>query len=183
MNYKFSLRCISSLPLEDGFSLDELVIETKRMFETEGMAGLVGLIAELLDWIVYQSLLGKWDQSDPGRCCAQAHYAVHSRTQKSIRSSVGSLKCKWTRIRCQGCGKSFVPLRGYLNVDQHRRKTSELEKVVAEVVSEQSYRRSSQSSFVEDSGKMIVWYTNAAIGNFDVHHIARSGRFEGDFAA
>lgn len=38
MNYRFNLQCLSSLPLEEGFSLDELVIETKRMFETEGMA-------------------------------------------------------------------------------------------------------------------------------------------------
>ena len=29
---------------EDGFSLDELVIETRRLFETEGMAGLIGAV-------------------------------------------------------------------------------------------------------------------------------------------
>ena len=157
MNYRFNLQCLSSLPLEEGFSLDELVIETKRMFETEGMAGLVNLIAVLLDWIVHQSLLRRWEKSDPGRCCPHAHYVVHGREAKSIRSSVGQLALLWTRIRCQGCGKSFIPLRGYLNMERYQRKTSELEKIVAEVVSEQSYRRSSQH--LETIGSIPVPHT------------------------
>ncbi len=107
MQQKFTLSCFADLPLKEGFSLDELAIETRRMFDEEGMAGLINVIVLLLDMI-------------------------------------GQLNLLWTRIRCAGCGKSFIPLRGYLNLEPHQRKTSELEKIVAKVVSEQSYRRSSQ---------------------------------------
>ncbi|MCM2282529.1 MAG: hypothetical protein NDI61_11865 [Bdellovibrionaceae bacterium] len=144
MKQKLTPECLASLPLKEGFSLDELVIETKRMFDEEGMAGLVNLLVAFMDLIVYPSLLGRWEKSAPHRCCDHAHYVVHSREVKSIKSMAGKLSLPWTRIRCVGCGKSFIPLRGYLNLEPHQRKTSELERVVAEVVSEQSYRRSSQ---------------------------------------
>ncbi|NLE29374.1 MAG: hypothetical protein GX629_06885 [Phycisphaerae bacterium] len=42
---------------EDGFSLDELVIETRRLFETEGMAGLIGLILRLVDELICRRLV------------------------------------------------------------------------------------------------------------------------------
>jgi hypothetical protein len=50
----------------------------------------------------------------------------------------------WTRLRCGGCGSSFIPLREFLSVKKFERKTTELEKVVADVVSEQSYRRTAK---------------------------------------
>jgi len=34
---------------EKGFSLNELVVETKTLFEQEGMAGVIGLILRLVD--------------------------------------------------------------------------------------------------------------------------------------
>lgn len=143
MNQKFNLSVLSSLPLKEGFSLDELVIEVRRMFETEGMSGLVNVIVQLLDLIIHPSLLGGWEKRD-GNCCDKAHYVIHQKESKGIRTSIGNLTILWTRIRCVACGRSFIPLRGYLNMEPHQRKTSELERIVAEVVSEQSYRRSSQ---------------------------------------
>lgn len=143
MQQKITLGCLANLPLKDGFSLDELVLETRRMFDEEGMSGLVNVLVQLLDLIVYPPLLGRWEKTEAS-CCKHAHYVVHSRESKSVRSSAGLLNLLWTRIRCVGCGRSFVPLRGYLNMEPHQRKTSELEKIVAEVVSEQSYRRTSQ---------------------------------------
>lgn len=156
MQQKFTLSCFADLPLKEGFSLDELVIETRRMFDEEGMAGLVNVIVLLLDMIVHPPLLGKWEKAE-SNCCGHAHYVVHSQESKSMRSSAGQLNLLWTRIRCAGCGKSFIPLRGYLNLEPHQRKTSELEKIVAEVVSEQSYRRSSQH--LETIGSIPVPHT------------------------
>lgn len=156
MNQKFNLTILSSLPLKEGFSLDELVIETKRMFEAEGMAGFINVIAMLLDLIVVPPLLGHWESAE-SNCCDKAHYSVHQREAKSLRTSAGLLSLLWTRIRCVACGKTFIPLRGYLNLEPHQRKTSELEKIVAEVVSEQSYRRSSQH--LETIGSIPVPHT------------------------
>jgi hypothetical protein len=53
------------------------------------------------------------------------------------------VKLTWRRLRCVHCGKSVLPLREFLGLDAYQAKTSELEKMVTEVVSEQSYRRSS----------------------------------------
>jgi hypothetical protein len=156
MNQKFTLGVLANLPVKEGFSLDELVIEVRRMFEAEGMPGLVNVIVQLLDLIVHPPLLGKWEKT-PTNCCGHAHYVIHQQESKQVRSSVGKLLLFWTRIRCAGCGKSFIPLRGYLNMEPYQRKTSELEKIVTEVVSEQSYRRSTQH--LETIGSIPVPHT------------------------
>lgn len=126
------------------------------MFEEEGMAGFINVIIELLDYVVCPPLIGKWERLD-SNCCKKAHYVVHSRECKSLRTSIGKLTVNWTRIRCVACRKSIIPLRGYLNLEPHQRKTSELEKIVTEVVSEQSYRRSSQH--LETIGSIPVPHT------------------------
>jgi hypothetical protein len=156
MKQNFNVTIFSSLPLKEGFSLDELVIEVRRMFEEEGMAGLINIIAMLLDLVVVPPLLGRWEKSE-ANCCEAAHYVIHQRESKALRTSAGLLNLNWTRIRCAACGKSLIPLRGYLNLEPHQRKTSELEKIVAEVVSEQSYRRSSQH--LETIGSIPVPHT------------------------
>jgi hypothetical protein len=156
LNQKFTLSVLANLPVKEGFSLDELVIEVRRMFETEGMPGLVNVIVQLLDLIVHPPLLGRWEKAKTN-CCDHAHYVVHQQESKRVRSSAGLLSLLWTRIRCAGCGKSFIPLRGYLNMEPHQRKTAELEQVVTEVVSEQSYRRSTQH--LETIGSIPVPHT------------------------
>lgn len=156
LNQKFNLRVLANLPIKEGFSLDELVIEVRRMFDTDGMPGLVNVIVQLLDLIVHPPLLGRWEKAETN-CCDHAHYVVHQQESKSVRTSVGNLSLLWTRLRCAGCGKSFIPLRGYLNMEPHQRKSAELEQIVTEVVSEQSYRRSSQH--LETIGSIPVPHT------------------------
>lgn len=140
MHQKFALKLSANLP-ESGFSLDELVIESKRMFETEGIAGFLRVLLILLDQVLYPSALGKGSGL---ACCDQCNYVVYRREEKSIRTSVGVLRALWTRLRCEGCGVSFIPLREFLSVKKFSRKTTELEKIVADVVAEQSYRRTTK---------------------------------------
>jgi hypothetical protein len=45
---------------------------------------------------------------------------------------------------CARCGRMLIPLREFLGLEAYQSKTAELERIVAEVVSEQSYRRSSR---------------------------------------
>ena len=156
LNQKFTLGIFANLPVKEGFSLDELVIEVRRLFETEGMAGLVNVIVQLLDLIIHPPLLGAWEKAKEN-CCDHAHYVIHQQEAKQMRSSVGQLSLLWTRICCVTCKKSFIPLRGYLNMEPYQRKTSELEKIVTEVVSEQSYRRSTQH--LETIGSIPVPHT------------------------
>jgi len=57
MEHTIQLDVVASLA-EDGFSLDELVIKTRELFEREGMAGLIGLILRLTDELICKRLVG-----------------------------------------------------------------------------------------------------------------------------
>ncbi len=72
-------------------------------------------------------------------------------------TSCGELSFPWTRVRCKNCGKSKIPLRDFLGLESYQTKTSELERIVAEVVSEQSYRRTSQH--LETIGNIPIPHT------------------------
>jgi len=127
---------------EKEFSLDELVIKTKELFESEGMPGFVGMLLSLLDEHISIGLVeGKlsWEWS---RCCKKSRWEYYSRSRKQFRTTVGRIKIAWRRLRCGNCGKTIVPLREFLRINPYQSKTAELERTVMEVVSEQSYRRS-----------------------------------------
>lgn len=127
---------------ESGFSLDELVIETKRVVEQEGLSGVVRLILCLLDEKVCMELI-RGTRKSKKPCCDAPRYEHQDQLDRQFRTSVGTVQLRWRRLRCQNCGRSFIPLREFLGLEPYQSKTSELEKIVAEVVSEQSYRRSS----------------------------------------
>lgn len=127
---------------EKDFSLDELVIVTKTLFEQDGMAGVIGLVLRLVDEkICTEMVSGK--RSSPSPCCASPHYGYLDQRERQFRTSAGTVRIRWRRLECTGCGATTIPLRDFLGLAPYQSKTAELEKVVAEVVSEQSYRRSS----------------------------------------
>lgn len=153
MKQNFTLKLSTELPIE-GFSLDELVIETKKMFETEGMVGFLRVLLTLLDYLLFPSELGPGSQRS---CCQNSHFVVCRSEDKSLLTSVGKLIFSWTRLRCKNCRKTYIPLRTYLGLESYQNRTSELEKIVTEVVSEQSYRRTSQH--LETIGRIPVTHT------------------------
>jgi hypothetical protein len=134
---------VLSATSEKGFSLDELVFKTKELFEKEGLAGFVGLILRLADEKICMNMVhGKIKHSDQS-CCSSPQYEYHGQSNRQFRTSVGKVMIRWRRLKCTGCGKTLIPLRGFLGLELYQSKTSELEKIVAEIVSEQTYRRSS----------------------------------------
>lgn len=129
---------------ESGFSLDELVFNLKELMHEKGMAGIVELILQILDENLCMSICQHRSAWTPKHCCsAPRHEHLDCRT-RSIRTSVGKLQFQWRRLRCVQCGRTLLPLRSFLGLEPNQAKTSELEKIVVEVVSEQSYRRSSK---------------------------------------
>ena len=128
---------------DKGFSLDELVFRTRQLFEREGMAGVIELILSLLDEKLALDLYLKRGPWRPSPCCDHPRYDSHGRREKRIRTSCGEVKLSWRRSRCRNCGAVVVPLREFLGLAPYQSKTGELERMVKEVVSEQSYRRSS----------------------------------------
>ena len=127
---------------EKGFSLDELVIETRRVVEQQGLAGVVGLILGLVDEKVCMDIVAG-RRSMQKACCSRPHYNHKERLERQFRTSAGEVKIRWRRLECRNCGSTVIPLREFLGIAPYQSKSSELEKMVAEVVSEQSYRRSS----------------------------------------
>jgi len=127
---------------DQGFSLDELVLKTKQLFEREGMSGFVALILSLLD---EQLSLGLYLNRGwrPAPCCSAPRYEPHDRRERRFRTSVGEVKFSWRRVRCKHCGRRFAPLREFLGLESRQSKSRELERVVLETVSEQNYRRAS----------------------------------------
>src|SRR5687767_11794810 len=113
MEQIFALNLKAKLP-EEGFSLDELVIETKRIFESEGMPGFLRALLRLYDQLVYMPGLGA--NENKNRCCNSSYLVVAQTEEKSIATGVGQLKLLWTRLRCSACGKSTIPLRSYLGL-------------------------------------------------------------------
>jgi hypothetical protein len=126
---------------EEQFSLDELVIELRRVLHEEGMPGLLRLILEMADevWAVRACREGKL----PGPvCCPKTKWEMKDRVGRQLRTSGGVVQFQWRRLICKACGKLVVPLRQWLRLERWQSKTNELEKVVVETVAEQSYRRS-----------------------------------------
>ncbi len=87
MKFNFKLLLKSTLP-ENGFSLDELVIATKTMFETDGMVGFLRVLIEILDQAMYLTFLGPCEHS----CCDNSHFVKDRKETKNIMTSVGSLQ-------------------------------------------------------------------------------------------
>jgi hypothetical protein len=61
---------------EDGFSLDELVVKTKLLFEREGMAGFVGLLLELVDAWLCRRIISRSEGWQPKPCCEAPCYEL-----------------------------------------------------------------------------------------------------------
>jgi hypothetical protein len=110
-----------------------VVHKAKALFETEGIPGFLRIILLLVD----QVLAGHHKDRSDGTCCENPIYRVNRREEKSIHTSCGKLKVNWTRMRCESCRKTIMPLRSFLGLDSYQRKTNELERIVTEVVSEQ----------------------------------------------
>lgn len=148
-----SLEVLTSLA-ENGFSLDELVISTRNLFAEKGIPGLIELILHLLDESISMQLRHNKPPWNRFTCCADPDYVFLDRPNRQFRTSGGVLKINWRRLRCRCCGKTVIPLREFLGLEAYQSKTAELEKMVVEVVSEQSYRRS--SGHLEDIGYIPV---------------------------
>lgn len=129
---------------EKGFSLDELVMKVKHLFETKAMAKVVELFLTLMDEHLSWKLVKGGGGWKPDPCCSDPRHEHKDKRERRFRTSVGMVKIRWWRLKCAGCGKTVTPLLEFLDLERYQSKTAELERMVAEVVSEQSYRRTSR---------------------------------------
>jgi hypothetical protein len=133
-----TLKVLSTVS-ENGFSLDELVFQLRELFEKEGLPGFVGLILRLTDEMVCKNMVEGRSKHNPSECCSSPRYEYQGSLNRQFRTSVGAVKIQWRRLRCSNCGSTNIPLSDFLGLQLYQSKTSELEKMVTEVVSEKSF--------------------------------------------
>ncbi len=129
---------------EKGFSLDELVVRVKELFETKAMAKVVGLLLTIVDEYISWNLVRGCKGWKPKPCCQESTYEHKDKQKRRFRTSAGVVKIRWWRLKCVKCGKTVVPLRDFLGLERFQSKSAELEKMLTEVIGEQSYRRTSR---------------------------------------
>ena len=131
------------------FTLDELIVKTRELFELEGLPGFMEMILKCAETMVLESLIGK--SVDPtaslkeltrSPCCEVSLYESSGFAKRKMSTTLGKVKLNFTRIRCQGCRASFVPMSMFLGLEKFQNKSHELTKVLIESVVDQSYRRS-----------------------------------------
>lgn len=140
-NIQMSLLAATS---ESGFSLDEFILTLHTIMEEEGLAGIASLVLSAIEERLCLDLCrGATDSWRPAEaCCDSPCYELAQRRGRQIRTRIGTLNLSWRTLRCRSCRKTFLPLRQFLGMERYQRKTNELEQLVVEIVSEQSYRRS-----------------------------------------
>lgn len=143
MQDSLSLSLVGCLS-ENGFSLDELVLKVRELFETRAMAEVVAVLLSAVDERLYLALRGSASTWRPRPCCDAPDYLSHSRQARRLRTSVGTVFLHWRRLRCSRCGRTTVPLREFAGLDRWQSHSAELERTVVETVSQQSYRRGSR---------------------------------------
>ncbi len=82
--------CLSGL----SFSFDELILETKTLFENEGTPGFLKLLISLIDNIVVEH----WKASDEAKCCSSPHLNRSGTRSKTIITSLGNINFEWTLV-------------------------------------------------------------------------------------
>jgi hypothetical protein len=137
LNKNFALNitaCLSGL----SFSFDELILETKSLFEKEGVLGFLKVLIAMIDSFVISHWMGRIDLS----CCSNPSLVKSGKRSKLMYTTLGQVELEWTRLRCKTCGKIHHPLKEFFGLNRYQTKSSELEKICLEVASAESYRKS-----------------------------------------
>ena len=127
---------------DKGYSLDELVFKLKELFENKGFNKLLELIVRFTGENIYLKTISgvlNWN------CCGSPRYVSNGCYSRKVKSSLGVIELNFSRVKCVHCNKTLVPLKQYLQIKKYQRKTTELEQLVVEAVSKDSYRRAVES--------------------------------------
>lgn len=140
LNQNFALN-ISTCLTGSAFSFDELILETKNLFEREGILGFLKVLVALIDSMVVEHWIAKEDL----KCCDSPSLVRSGKRGKRIYTSLGRFKLECSRLRCKSCNKTYLPLKDFLGFSRNQSKSSELEKLCLETIARESYRKSAQT--------------------------------------
>lgn len=120
------------------FSFDELILETKALFEREGVPGFIRVLLAFIDEFV----ITHWYEQHGKHCCESPQFRRAGNKSKNIMTTVGRICFEWNLLRCKSCGRTHSPLKDFFELGTYQTKSAELEKMCLEVVTEDSYRKS-----------------------------------------
>ncbi len=129
--------CLSGL----SFSFDELIIETKNLFETEGIPGFLKVIISFIDNMVVEH----WKASGEAKCCSEPHLNRSGKRSKAIVCSLGNIDFEWTLLKCRNCNQTHNPLKEFFGLEKNQKHSNEFEKICMEAVANESFRRSTMT--------------------------------------
>ena len=131
------------------FSFDELIVGTRNLFENNAYEAFIEVLSKSLDHDICASVVGKATDArgalkSIGRqpCCDCSAFENAGEAKRKITTSLCEVTLRGTRVRCIGCGKSFVPLFLFFGLRRYQNKSNELTQKIIELVVDQSYRRS-----------------------------------------
>jgi hypothetical protein len=137
-NFALNLQtCLSGNP----FSLDELILETKFLFENEGVPGFLKAIIILINEMVVE----QWKTGNMASCCDVPHLNRNGRRSKSFYTSLGNLSLEWSVLRCKNCDKTHHPLKEFFELGKYQKLSTEFEKICLETVARESFRNSTET--------------------------------------
>ena len=122
---------------DESFSLDELVLRLKNLFESHAYCSVLHAFLDFLQRrLVAQAAIGRLSGHEG------QWYAKDGTYKKIFRTSLGDFEMKMVRLKNSETGGKLCPLRDFLGLKRYQTKSNELEKEVVEAVSSDSYRKS-----------------------------------------
>ena len=125
----------------ESFSFDELIIETRELFEKQGVPGFLRLLLSFTDKMV----VDQSKASESTSCCSSAHLIKNGKRSKKIYTSIGNIDFEWTTLKCKTCKKLHHPLKEFFELGKFQKVSNEFEKICMETVAMESFRRSAST--------------------------------------
>jgi hypothetical protein len=135
-----------------GASADELALSIGRVRDEMGRE-LMRLAVEAIQEVIVErprlprraARHGAWRKPDKRRCaCTSFTKQGFRHGCRSIRTHLGEVKFRVRNVRCKRCGERYSPVLRFLDIEERKRRLSSLEKIVAEVVSLETYGKSEE---------------------------------------
>ncbi|MFA6817257.1 MAG: hypothetical protein WCS73_13300 [Lentisphaeria bacterium] len=123
---------------EENFSFDELVMKVADAFEHKAIVELLKLILGLIQEIFRNRIFTGLTLCHE---CSDGKLVLNGGHNRRIRTNIGEFIRYFKRVKCCKCGVTYAPFQKLIKFRRYQTKTNELEKLVAETISETSYRR------------------------------------------
>jgi len=134
------------LPLA-GASASDLALAVGPVRNEIGRELMRRVVESVQDTIVERERLprraarhGPWAKPGSASCrCTSFTKQGWRHTRRRLRTSLGEVEFRVRNVRCTRCGAKYSPVLRFFDVEERKRRLSDLERVVAEVVSLETY--------------------------------------------